>query len=887
MLRHMELTPAMKQYQEMKKLNPDCILFFRIWDFYEVFFEDANICHNVLDLVLTSKNKSADNPIPMAWIPHHSIDKYIPKLIQHWYKIAIAEQVSDPKPWKLVQREITQIITPWTYIQEWTKNFNYMLSIVRKELASWEVYHIAWWDFTIWEYQTKSFINLWDAQKRILTLAPTEIIIDADFQEKDSITTPIQQYLQCLISVYEVPTDPSNFLCNMANVQTLSSFWQAVGEWRLQAISLLLHYIKHVQQQNITNISKISYHTQTWFVLMDETTVKNLEIFSSSYENNQQYSLFWILDQTKTTAWARLLRYYLSNPINSLSEIQRRQNLISHYQESNYSRFVLKKLWDTFDLQKLTSSIIYKKLNPIPFLKLRSTLNLFFWWNEESNILLNELKLIWLQPDAEKKLEILYKDLQKMLKSDQEVIDSDYFIADWWNPQVDELRNIAFHSDDLLMQYQQFLVQKSGVQNVKLKFIMNQWYFIELTTKDSVQFEEKLWIWNWEKEDERLNLYRRNTLKWNQRYSSTYLETLQENILSAREQLAKLENSLLKQMWEIIADNNDEISSFANKIAELDVFCSHAVFAFENKYIQPQINHDNLIEIIWWRHPVIEAYLPIDQQFIPNDLSIWEKDHQEKELIHIITGPNMWWKSTYLRQSALIVLLAHCWLFVPATRAIIWLVDWIFARVWSGDVIAKNQSTFMTEMIEVSNILNNATSKSFIIFDELWRWTSTYDGLALTSAILQYVLKHIQAKTLIATHYHELIKLEHIYPEVKNYSVSVYETDKEVLFMKKIVKWWASKSYWIDVAKIAWIPEDVLIQAREILKWFETNQSENTLYPQIISTPLFEIQNNDVKYQEKYEKIQKIITQADVNNMTPIQSIQFLEKIKEELEKDE
>ena len=877
----MELTPALKQYVEMKKQYSDCILFFRIGDFYEVFLEDANICHNVLDLVLTSKNKSAENPIPMAWIPHHSIDKYIPKLIQHWYKIAIAEQITDPKPWKLVQREVTQIITPWTYIQEWIKSFNYMLAITRKELSSWEIYHIARWDFTLWEYQTKSFTSLWDAQKRILTLSPSEIIIDVDFQEKDSITTPIQQYLQCLISVYEVPTDPASFLCNVTKVQTLSSFWQAVGEWRLQAIALLLHYIKHVQKENIANISKISYHTQTWFVLMDEITIKNLEIFSSSYENNQQYSLFWILDHTKTSAWARLLHYYLSNPVNSLTEIQRRQNLISHYQEVDYSKFILKKLWDSYDIQKLTSSIFYKKLNPIHFLKLRSTLDLFFWWNDESKILLKELKLLWLQEDEEKKLKYLHDTLKKMLKSDKEVMDWEYFIADSWNSEVDELRKIAFHSDDLLMQYQQFLVQESGVQNVKMKFVMNQWYFIELTNKDAIQFEEKLWIWNWESDDERLKLYRRNTLKWNQRYSSTYLEKLQENIITAREKLTKLENSLLREMWVIIADNNMEISSFAQKVAELDVFCSHAVFASENRYIQPEMNKKNLIEIIWWRHPVIESYLPLDQQFIPNDLSIWEKESQDKETIHIITGPNMWWKSTYLRQSALIVLMAHCWLFVPATSAKIWLVDWIFARVWSWDVIAKNQSTFMTEMIEVSNILNNATNNSFIIFDELWRWTSTYDWLALTSAILQYVLKKIWAKTLIATHYHELIKLEKMYPEVKNYSVSVYETDKEVLFMKKIVKGWASKSYWIDVAKIAWIPDEILKNAREILKWFEVKQNNDT--PHIISTPLFEIQDNDSEYKQKYENLKKDINDVDLNNMTPLQAIQFLNNLKGKL----
>lgn len=882
----MELTPAMRQYQEMKKQNPDCILFFRIGDFYEVFFEDARICHDVLDLVLTSKNKNSEDSIPMAGIPHHSIDKYIPKLIHHGYKIAIAEQMTDPKPWKLVEREITQIITPWTYIQEWVKSFNYMLAITRKDLKNWEIYHVAWWDFTIGEYQTKSFFNLWDVQKRILTIAPTEIIIDIDFPEKDSISTPIQQYLQCLISVYEVPVDPENFLINVSKVQALSSFGQAAGEGRLEAVSLLLNYIKHTQQQNLANISKISYHAQKWSVLMDEITVKNLEIFSSSYENNEQYSLFWILDQTKTSAWARLLRYYLANPINDLTEILRRQSLISHYQELDYSKYILKKLNETYDLQKLTSSILYKKLSPLPFLKLRATLKIFFENTEEANLLVSELKFLWLDSNHELDLNQIFQSLSKMFKSDEEAINSESFIADGWNVEIDRLREIAFHSDDLLLQYQQFLVQQSWVQNVKLKYVMNQWYFIELTIKDSIAFEEKLWIWKWEKEDEKLNLYRRQTLKWNQRYSSDYLEKLQANILTARDQLVKLETQQLKLMWENIAQHNSIISEFAQKVAELDVFCSHAVFAYEKQYAQPEMSQRNLIEIVWWRHPVIEAYLPKDQQFIPNDLLLWENsDTSEREMIHIITWPNMWWKSTYLRQSALIVLLAHCGLYVPAISARIWLVDGIFARVGSGDVIAKNQSTFMTEMIEVSNILNNATNNSFIIFDELWRGTSTYDGLALTSAILQYVLKCVKAKTLIATHYHELIKLESLYPEVKNYSVSVYETDKEVLFMKKIVKGWANKSYGIDVAKIAWIPDEVLCHAREILKWFE-NQHQSNNKVQVISTPLFEIDDKTSEYQEKYEEIQKILTATDLNSMTPLQALEFLDQLKKQFNKD-
>lgn len=372
------------------------------------------------------------------------------------------------------------------------------------------------------------------------------------------------------------------------------------------------------------------------------------------------------------------------------------------------------------------------------------------------------------------------------------------------------MRRIAYHSDELLLEYQQFLVRTTGVHNVKLKFVMNQGYFIEVTTKDMPAFEKSI-SEHLETEKGRaaqhnhhqietpnnipkLSVVRRQTLKDNQRYSSPYLEEIQQSILSSKDELVQLERSLLGLLAQEVSKVAEMLSRFAQKIAELDVYCSHALFALEHRYIQPELNATSSIVIEGGRHPVIEAYLPRDQQFIPNDLILGNQSspngvlEQDNGLIHIITGPNMGGKSTYLRQSALIVLLAHCGLFVPASKAKIGLIDGLFARVGSGDVIAKNQSTFMTEMIEVSNILNNATKKSFIIFDELGRGTSTYDGMALTSAILQYILKQVKANTLLATHYHELIALEEKYSEVRNFSVSVYETDKEVLFMKKIIK---------------------------------------------------------------------------------------------------
>lgn len=886
----MKLTPAMQQYQEMKQQYLDCILFFRIGDFYEVFFEDAHICHKVLDLVLTSKTKDEENKIPMAGIPYHSIDKYIPKLLQNGYKIAIAEQISDPIPWKLVQRKISQIITPGTYVQEDDNHFNYMLSITEQETKTGENYHVAWGDFTIGEYWTKSFSHLGELQKRILFIRPTEIVVDFDLKEKEQFSEPLQQYLKCLVSIHGVPNDPKFYLTNVTKVQTLNSFGQAVTEGRLQAICLLLDYIKKTQQTNLQNVFKISYHAKTWMVMMDDITVKNLEIFNSSYELSERYSLFGVLNTTTTNGWARYLRNLLNNPINDLQLLQERQQHIVRYQTLQESKGILSELSKTYDFCKLMTTILYKKLLPFPFIKLRASLAVFFDpRNQYSSLLQNELSNLGLKEEEKNQIRQVWEILEQSLKPTEEIQWDENFVKEGRNEEIDNLRKIAYHSDELLLEYQQYLVQLSNISNVKLKFVMNQGYFIEITNKDIEPFET--WLKEQNPSDPKLQIFRVNTLKGNQRYRSEYLQNIENQILSSKEILQKKETEVLKDLAEKIQISSSLLNEFAQKVAELDVFCSHAIFASEYQYIQPTLTTENPIIIEKGRHPVIEQYLPRDQQFIPNDIAIGDQqfsdENRENGLVHIITGPNMGGKSTYLRQTALIILLAHCGLFVPAKRAKIWLVDGIFARVWSGDVIAKNQSTFMTEMIEVSNILNNATEKSLIIFDELGRGTSTYDGIALTSAILQYILQKIKAKTLLATHYHELIALEDKYPQIKNFSVSVYETEKDVVFLKKITKWGANKSYGIDVAKIAWIPDQVLQISRKILEQLETKKSGN-IVPQnqmIQANPLFQItepqlSSNSSEYEQKYQKIKEKLSEIDISNTTPLQALQILATLK-------
>lgn len=530
------LTPAMKQYMNMKQQNPDAILFFRIGDFYEVFFEDAKICATVLDLVITSKNKNSEDPIPMAGIPHHSIEKYIPKLIAKGYKVAIAEQTSDPVPGKIVQREVKTIITPGTYLSEQQKYSHYILAISLQNKNTGVGYHIAWGDFGLGNYFTKSFQDLGKLQKFILQLAPKEIIVDTDIPFKEEFISPIQQYLDCLVSVYGVPQDPEHFLKTVCQVQHLSSFGQALQEGRIEVLSLLLAYIQHTQQQKITNIAKISLHSTEGAVLLDEVSIKNLELFLSTYESNKKYSVFGIMNTTKTAGGSRLFAEILKNPLNKKSELEWRLVQIAYYQQFDATRAMHQAFASFHDLPRLVSLILYKNGRYPPFQKLRAVLEMVF--AQEDQIFLSELKRIGLDAQSLTALTSLYDLLQQALKADIELLGDDNFIADGYDEEIDRLRKLAYHSDDELFSYQQQLVQKTGINNIKVKYIINQGYFLELTSKDAQLFDQFIKTHPLDPADpllaEKWSFVRRQTLKSNQRYTSPYLDVLQEKILDAK-----------------------------------------------------------------------------------------------------------------------------------------------------------------------------------------------------------------------------------------------------------------------------------------------------------------------------------------------------------------
>ncbi len=857
-----KLTPAQQQYTELKQQHNDCLLFFRLWDFYELFHDDARTAHKVLWITLTARNKNAPNPIPMAWIPHHALEKYLPLLIAAWYKVALAEQVWLPQPWKVVERKVVQVITPGTYI--WTQtDEQFILAITHNS----EWYHIAWWDFTLGSYFTKTYMSFDDLLNNIENNQIVEVVISSECNWKQDIIDYFDEK-SIPISMLDVPYDTDEFIQQQLQVKTLAWYWAALTWWRSSAIAMLFSYLHDTQKTSIWAVYSIMYSWNKDTMHLDSITIKNLELFQSSYEWTKEQSLFNVIDTCNTAMWSRMLASWMREPLKDTHKIKERSSSILYYIDEENQRLLLSKwLKQLPDLPRLLTSIIYKKPSPLKIQALQHIL----WPLFEQEVLLEALRAKWwLDGWTISQLNELFDYLKNTLK-EWTIYDTKDFIAQWFDNEVDRLRQIAYESDDLLINYQQYLVSASWVSNVKVTYIKNQGYSLEVTPKDIDQFETIITLW-----DEKLDLVRTQSLKWGQRYVSSYLSELQNSILQASDKLIEREWLLLQEIILVIRQQYEQLLSLSHSIWLIDVFTSHAQFAQSHNRTSPDVTEHKKLNIIWWKHPVVEKYLSHTDQFIPNDLSFSKND-----FFHLVTWPNMWWKSTYLRQNAIIVLLSHMWCMVPAQSASIPLIDWIFARVWSWDALAKNQSTFMTEMTEMANILHHATSKSFVILDELWRWTSTYDGLALAKAITVYMCQDIWSYVLFATHYHELTKLEWASRWLSNWRVDVSENNDTVLFLKKIVQWGASKSYWIDVAKFAWLPQKVTAAAQVYLEELEKNKVEFSQKPNQIT--LFEESLNNENDNQLSIDILKKIADIQLNETSPIDLMKIIQEMQQEI----
>lgn len=845
---------------DLKNEHSDCLLFFRLGDFYEVFYDDAKVAHQVLGITLTARNKNAPNPIPMAWIPHHALQKYIPSLIEKWYKVALAEQIWIPQPGKIVERKVVEIITPGTYIGSNTAELHVLAIIQHKE-----TYQLAWGDFSIGKYKTKTLSWKIDLVNFVAGLDPVEVILDERFSSCEDIEGIVDKH--CRVSKHSVPFDVHKFLKVQLWVAQLWGYWKALEAWRDEAVSLLFSYLTSTQKRDLWSVHSLQGDSQDGDIHIDTITLKNLEVFQSSYEGSKEHSLYGVMNTCATAMWSRLLKRRLLKPCSDEQSIATRRSWCEHYikhlEDAKEVQHLLKHF---LDIPRLLTSIMYKKPSSLKIQNLKNILesivtNEFFsrsiieqWWYTDS---------LW------KELSMISNRITETIV-DANIQDSKDFIKIWFDKEVDRLRQVADHSDDLLLKYQQFLSSTSWVTNVKVVFVRNQWYSIQITPKDKELFET---IFDADKKN--LDFIRTQSLKGGQRYTSSYLTQLQENILSASEKLAIVEHEILIQLISEIEHAANCLFELWECLARLDLSSSHAIFVQKKNRSVPTLSEGKDIKIISWRHPVIEEYLPHTDHFIPNDLVISDKNY-----FHLITGPNMWWKSTYLRQNALIVLLSHAWLCVPADQATISIVDGIFARVWSWDALAKNQSTFMTEMIEMANILHHATKDSFVVLDELGRWTSTYDWLALAKAISVYMCQKLYVPTLFATHYHELTSLEGSLDWFSNWHVDVKDTSEQVVFLKKIVQWWASKSYGIDVAKLAWIPSDVIKNA-----WLELRDLESWRVGwELKQLSFFEEKTNENSFPEN-QKIIDTLAALDLHSLTPLELMQKIDEIQQKLAK--
>lgn len=859
-----KLTPAQQQYIDLKQEHKDALLFFRLGDFYELFYEDAKLAHQELDITLTARHKNSANPIPMAWVPYHSVEKYIKKLIQAGYKVAIADQVGKVVPGKVVERKIVRVITPGTAIKD-EEVFNHIAALYYGGTGK-ELYHLAWGDVSLGTFSTQSFNTLEEMLNTLSTIDPGEIIVDIHFPERESLKQYIQEVLSCPLSFDDVPYDTIQYLRTITGTSSLVWYGKALQSWREHALALLFSYTSNMQKQALRMVHSIRYVLPDEYISLDETTIRNLEIFSSRAEASSKQSLYGVINTCQTAMWSRLLQEQLLYPLRDETLLQDRLSAIEYYvQRSEERQHIMTILHGIVDLPRLVSKIVYRKAQATKIQQLMVNLAQMLQ-HKKSDIFHQALLERGLEGKDFACVSAFLESLQEAFEEGQ-INDEMRYIRDGYDTEVDKYRQIAYHSDDLLLKYQQDIIDYVWGIKVKVKYIKNQWYCLELTPKDVELFESTSIA-----DDKKFDFFRRQTLKTGQRYTTTYLQSLEWKILEAKTLLQKREEEILDSFVERLKEQISPFLSFFEAWAKLDLASSFAHFSQQHAWSKPSFVPWSVLAVQEGRHPVVEHFLETTQEFIPNNCLL-----DEKRFFHLITGPNMWGKSTFLRQNALIVLLAHAWLYVPAASAEMSLVDGIFARVGSGDALAKNQSTFMTEMLEMAHILHNATEKSFVILDELGRGTSTYDGLALARAISVFLCQEIKAKTLFATHYHELTDLEDTLDGCANFSVSVYETDQEVVFLKKVVKGKASKSYGIDVAKLAGIAPVILQQAEEYLAHLEKAHIGSRKAPLQKGFDFGVI--NDV-YKQKYQAIEALLDDISLDDITPIEALVLLQKVK-------
>ena len=858
----------MTQYFDIKRKHPDAILLFRVGDFYETFGEDAVKASGILGIVLTSRNNGGSD-IELAGFPHHSVDVYLPKLVQAGYRVAICEQMEKPsKEKKIVRRDVTEVVTPGV-----TTHDNILSAAQNNFLASLYVakdrYGIAFLDISTGEFIVHEG-SMASIQKLLQSFKPNELLISKAQQEELSSIIEEGTFTYSLDEWYYEYSYAREILLKHFNVLSLKGYGVEAKELAQIAAGTILHYLSTIQQVNLKHINKLVKLESDKYMWLDKFTIRNLELIRSNHLGGK--ALINIVDKTCSPMGARMLHKWILLPLKDITEIKSRQERVKLLLEGESKRVALQtKLKTTGDLERLTSKIPLGKVNPRELLTIANALDL-----------VDEIYALFEEDTSEAYRVLLTRmnrceDLKSLIRSTLNPeapvnFNKGPVIQDGWNETLDEWRDIANNGKDKLTEVQVRESEATGITTLKIGFNNVFGYYLEVTNK----YKDKdlipdTWI-------------RKQTLKSAERYITPELKELETKILQAQNEINVLEEQLYKELVDKTMTYVATLLENAKVLAELDCYQSMAEVAEKQRYSLPDINDGYTVDIKAGRHPVIEVQLPPDDPYVPNDVYL---DREEQQVI-MITGPNMSGKSAVLRQTALICLLAHIGSYVPADSASIGIVDKIFTRVGASDNISSGESTFMVEMNETSSILNNLSERSLILLDEIGRGTSTYDGISIAWSIAEHIHDHgaLQPKTLFATHYHELNQLADSFARIKNYHVATKEIGDEIIFLRKLVEGSSEASFGIHVAQLAGMPKSIISRAKKLLVELESKSIDqkdavrSTLEKQQSSLPTHQLNIFDLG-SEAYEVLEAAITSLDLHTLTPIEALMKLKELQD------
>lgn len=875
-----ELTPMMQQYLETKNAYKDCILFYRLGDFYEMFFEDAQTASKELEITLTGKSCGLSERAPMCGVPHHAVEGYLNKLVSKGYKVAICEQVEDPKLTKgIVKREVVRIVTPGTNtntqaIDECKNNYIMCITYLPEKMG------ISVADVTTGDYYVTEVDSLKKLMDELLKYSPSEIICNDAFLLSGVDIEDLRGRLHICVN----PLEPHYFdddackKCLMKHFKVNVLTGLGIEDFPVGVIAsgALLLYLYETQKNDLSHFTHLIPYLPSKFMLLDSSTRRNLELVETLREKQKRGSLLWVLDKTKTAMGGRCLRSYIEQPLIEKEEINARLDAIEELNKDTISRDEIREyLNPIYDLERLLGRISYKTANPRDLIAFASSLKMLPHIKTVLGGFEKEL-LNRINEEIDDLQDIYHLIDDSIMEEPPILVREGGIIKDGFNELIDNLRKAKTEGKTWLAKLEEEDRQRTGIKNLKIKYNKVFGYYFEVTNsyKDLVP------------ED----YIRKQTMANAERYTTAKLKELEDTILNAEDKLVSLEYELFCEIRDAIACEIERIQRSAKAIAKLDVFTSLSFVSERNGYIRPKLNDKGLIDIKDGRHPVVEKMI-VNDMFVSNDTYL----DNGNNCISIITGPNMAGKSTYMRQTALIVLMAQIGCFVPAAKANIGIVDRIFTRVGASDDLASGQSTFMVEMNEVANILRNATPNSLLILDEIGRGTSTFDGLSIAWAVIEHISnrKFLGAKTLFATHYHELTELEGKMNNVNNYCIAVKEKGDDIVFLRKIVKGGADKSYGIQVAKLAGVPDIVINRAKEIVAELCDNDITEKIQNITIGTKNDGKKNILPKDEDldqlslfdtvKDEDIINEIKELDISNLTPIDALNTLDRFKRKL----